>query len=219
MPQTSTTILTTEPRLGAGAPDAPVVRRPASTLTVAQVRIMFPQTPAAPIERNLPAILAALHNAGLDDARMLLTALSTIRAEVECFEPIEEAMSGWNTSPGGHPFDLYDHRPGLGNCGAPDGATFRGRGFVQLTGRRNYIIFGAASGTPGLASDPARACDPDVAARLLAAFLKARRPAITAALLADDLPRARRLVNGGENGLLRFTDAYRRGERLLGLVR
>ena len=180
---------------------------------------MFPLTPAAPIARNLPAIIAALHGAGLDDARMLLVALATIRAEVEGFEPIAEGVSGWNTSPGGHPFDLYDHLPGLGNSGAPDGATFRGRGFVQLTGRRNYTTFGPASGTPGLAADPARACDPVVAARVLAAFLKARRPAISAALLADDLPRARRLVNGGEHGLLRFTDAYRRGERLLGLVR
>ena len=46
-----------------------------------------------------------------------------------------------------------------------------------------------------------------IAARLLAAFLKTRRP-IKEALLGDDLAAARRLVNGGAHGLERFREAY-----------
>jgi len=73
-------------------------------------------------------------------------ALATIRAETESFHPINEGLSKFNTSPGGHPFDLYDHRTDLGNQGKGDGAKYRGRGYVKLTGRFNYQNYGAALG-------------------------------------------------------------------------
>ena len=53
-------------------------------------------------------------------------AIATIRAETAGFEPISEFKSRFNTSPQGHPFDLYDSRKDLGNCGAPDGTNFKG---------------------------------------------------------------------------------------------
>ena len=84
-----------------------------------------------------------MHNANLGDKPMILMALGTIRAETAGFVPISEGQSRFNTSPGGHPFDLYDNRRDLGNRGAPDGANFKGRGFVQLTGRTNYTMFSA----------------------------------------------------------------------------
>jgi peptidoglycan L-alanyl-D-glutamate endopeptidase CwlK len=45
--------------------------------------------------------------------------------------------------------------------------------------------------------------------------LKSRELAIKDALLHSDLRAARRLVNGGSNGLDRFADAYKRGEGLI----
>ncbi|MDF0667352.1 MAG: hypothetical protein P0119_14930 [Nitrospira sp.] len=59
---------------------------------------------------------------------MVLVALAIIRAETESFEPIAEGRSRYNTSPNGHPFDLYDYRKDLGNQGPPDGEQYRGRG-------------------------------------------------------------------------------------------
>jgi putative chitinase len=67
-----------------------------------------------------------------------------------------------------------------------------------------------------LIDDPDLASDPAVAGKLLAAFLKDKEGSIKEALLEGDLRRARKLVNGGTHGLDRFTDAYRRGEPLLG---
>ena len=62
---------------------------------------------------------------------------------------------------------------------------------------------------------PERANEPDIAAAVLATFLKEKEQAIKTALAEDDLRRARRLVNGGSHGLDRFTDAFRRGEALI----
>ena len=194
---------------------APVV---AKAIDLAIVCRMFPDTEVASIDRNLPEVLVSLTAAGLGGPVPTLAALATIRAEAECFEPVAEAVSCYNTSGHGHEFDLYDRRGELGNQGPPDGAMFCGRGYVQLTGRRNYAAFGPRVGADLLAT-PSMACDPAVAAKLLAAFIAAEAKAIEAALLAGQFGRARRLVNGGTHGLQRFTDAYRTGAAALGLLR
>jgi peptidoglycan L-alanyl-D-glutamate endopeptidase CwlK len=179
---------------------------------------MFPLTPLPPIRRNLPLVLNALNAASLTAPAVVLAALATIRAEAEGFEPIDEHISRYNTSPGGHPFDLYDQRQDLGNEGPPDGARFRGRGFVQLTGRANYTKFGPKIGLPGLPETPDQANDPAIAAYLLAAFLSEAELPLKRALLDGRLATARSLVNGGTNGLARFTDAYLTGARALGVA-
>jgi putative chitinase len=185
-----------------------------SGVTVAIVAQMFPQTPVANITANLPPVLGALVAAALSDKAMVLMALGTIRAETESFEPISEGKSQFNTSPGGTPFDLYDNRKDLGNQGPPDGANFCGRGFVQLTGRANYTRYAAEIGQD-LVATPTLANDPAIAAELLARFLSDREAQIRQALANNDLATARRLVNGGSNGLDRFTSAFTIGSGLI----
>lgn len=53
------------------------------------------------------------------------------------------------------------------------------------------------------------------ASKLLALFLKDNEKRIRTALDNDDLAAARKLVNGGSNGLRDFSDAYTIGLRLL----
>lgn len=189
-------------------PDAPVRAR---SVTVDVVQQGFPSTPRGNIANNLPFVLDALKAADLADKPMILMALATIRAETEGFVPISEFQSVFNTSPGGEPFDLYDNRSDLGNRGKPDGERFRGRGYIQLTGRFNYEQIGQRIGLgTGLVTDPERANVPDIAASILAAFLKDRERPIREALLDHNLKAARKLVNGGSHGITRFTDAFRR---------
>ena len=183
-------------------------------LTVQIVSQMFPVTPIGNIKANLPPVLDALVAANLSDQAMVLMALGTIRAETESFVPISEAQSRFNTSPSGHPFDLYDNRRDLGNTGAPDGANFRGRGFVQLTGRANYTRY-ASEIEADLVTNPELANEPELAAILLARFLGDRENPIREALAANDLTTARRLVNGGSHGLDRFTDTFSKGMQLI----
>jgi putative chitinase len=187
---------------------------PAATLTV--VSKIFPFTPVDNISSNLPHVLSALRTEKLVDKPLVLMALATIRAEAECFEPICEGKSKYNTSPGGHPYDLYDFRTDLGNSRRGDGDRYKGRGFIQLTGRSNYEVHGRAIGLGDrLVQTPDLANDRNIAGKLLASFLKAKERAIKEALLENDLKLARRLVNGGVHGLERFCDAFTIGSRLL----
>jgi peptidoglycan L-alanyl-D-glutamate endopeptidase CwlK len=183
-------------------------------VTVTVVSKIFPVTPVHNIKTNLPFVCDGLKEQSLVDKPMVLMALATIRAETESFRPISEGESKFNTSPAGRPFDLYDNRRDLGNQGAPDGANFCGRGYIQLTGRHNYEKYGNALGI-NLINNPNLANDPTIAGQLLAKFLKDKERLIKEALVENDLKTARRLVNGGSHGLDRFTDAFNRGSSLI----
>jgi peptidoglycan L-alanyl-D-glutamate endopeptidase CwlK len=195
--------------------ELPPAHEDLSAFTVEFVVRLLPSSKLDDIERNLPLLVQALAERELASAAMLLMALSTIRVETGAFRPLSEFPSRFNTSPGGRDFDLYDNRRDLGNQGPPDGATYHGRGFVQLTGRANYASIGAALGVK-LADDPELANDPLVAAKIMAQFFKAREQRLKEALLHRDLGAARRLVNGGTHGLDVFVATYRTGESLLG---
>jgi peptidoglycan L-alanyl-D-glutamate endopeptidase CwlK len=187
-----------------------------SNVTANLVAPLFPGTPRVNIQFHLPFVLKSLLDAQLADKSMVLMALGTIRAETASFQPIDEFESTYNTPPGGPPFALYDNRADLGNRGPTDGADFKGRGFVQLTGRSNYTHFSNVLGLgTQLVDNPDLANDPDIAAQLLAAFLKHKENRIRADLAANDLTTARKLVNGGTHGLVDFTDVYNRGQGLV----
>ena len=176
-------------------------------LTPDAVRQLFPATKPANIARYLPYVAAALGALGLTDRPIICAALGTIRAETEGFLPISEFMSQFNTAPGGSPFGLYDGRKAWGNTQPGDGARFKGRGFVQLTGRNNYQIYGKALGFD-LAANPDLANAPEVAALLLARFIADKADAMRQALATGGYAVARKLVNGGAHGLDRFKDVF-----------
>lgn len=168
------------------------------------VQALFPGAKAAAVSCFLPYVLAALRATGLCSRSLVLAALGTIRAETSGFVPISEFPSKYNTAPGGPPFGLYDGR--LGNRRG-EGALYKGRGFVQLTGRSNYDSYGRALGLDLLAH-PDLANAPEVAALLLALFLQRHRAALEQALAQGNCAAARRLVNGGTHGLDRFSSVF-----------
>jgi putative chitinase len=185
-----------------------------SKLTPDLVARMFPAASRANIEKYLPLVRRALADRGLVDKTIVLMALATMRAECAAFYPISEAPSPLNTEPPGPPFNKYDRRQDLGNTGPPDGATFRGRGFIQLTGRNNYRFYGDLLGYD-LIGNPELANAPQPAAQILAAYLKENEPSIRIALAVGDLASARRIVNGGLNGLSSFRAAFLTGDLLI----
>jgi hypothetical protein len=114
----------------------------------------------------------------------------------------------------GNDFGRYDDRKNLGNAHYGEGSQFRGRGFIQLTGRDNYRRYAALAGIPNLESNPDLASDPNNAAKILAAYILNNSTKILDALNKNDLVKAREVVNGKNkkgalpNGYQEFKKAY-----------
>ncbi len=87
---------------------------------------------------------------------------------------------------------LYGGRMGNGNPG--DGYRYRGRGFVQLTGRTNYAQASAALGID-LLGNPDQASIPSVAAKIAVWYWRTRVNAKDA--LAGDVEKVTKQINGG----------------------
>lgn len=171
--------------------------------TVDKVAQLFPDSARENIEKYLPAILDALAEQGIDDPEMALYAISTIAVESSNFEPINEFASG----------EAYNGRSDLGNTQPGDGPRYKGRGFIQLTGRANYTKYGEELGID-LVNNPELANDPTNAARIMALFLKNGEGRLRSAFSSGDQAAARKVVNGGTNGLSGFSKAFNLGKQL-----
>jgi hypothetical protein len=176
-------------------------------LNVNNVCQLFPATKPANIARYLPYLEAALGVKALVDHTMVVGALGTIRAETEGFVPIAEFQSKFNTPSGGQPFSSYDLRRDIGNSKPGDGMRYRGRGFIQLTGKSNYATYGERIGID-LVTNPDLANTPEVAAVVLAEFLADKADAFRRAIAAGQYKDARKLINGGSHGLDRFREVF-----------
>lgn len=91
----------------------------------------------------------------------------------------------------------YEGRADIGNTQKGDGFKYRGRGYVQITGRRNYQDWATRLGLP-LIDEPELALEPEIAMRILVDGMKLGT--FTGKKLSDYLPgsyvQARRIVNG-----------------------
>jgi len=88
----------------------------------------------------------------------------------------------------------------LGNTKPGDGYKYRGRGFVQLTGRRNYTFAGQKLGVD-LVNQPELACDWDVARKItrlgmLEGWFTGKKSADYLDGKVPDYKNARRIING-----------------------
>jgi len=88
----------------------------------------------------------------------------------------------------------------LGNDQPGDGWRYRGRGYIQLTGKANYAEFSQRLfGDDRLVRDPHQAAEPGTAIRLAGAFWVAKGLNTLADL--DDIEAITRRINGGLHGL------------------
>lgn len=140
-------------------------------------------------------ITSALEKQGIRSDLVDIAAAATIVVETGNFQPITEKGTAQY-------FAGYDGRRSLGNTQPGDGFKYRGRGFVQITGRSNYTTYGNLLGLD-LVNNPDLALDPKNAANILAAFFKQGK--IQTAANNQDWLKVRLVVNGGYNGWDRFS--------------
>jgi putative chitinase len=143
-----------------------------------------------------------------NDDRWLAYVLATAYHEVDAsMQPIEEygSMAYFKRM-----YDIQGERPDkareLGNTNPGDGARYHGRGFVQLTGRRNYQDWSDRLGED-LVGDPDLALDMRVATQVI--FEGMRLGTFTGKKLGDyfniqraDWKNARRIINGLDKATL-----------------
>ena len=94
--------------------------------------------------------------------------------------------------------EAYNNRANLGNTQPGDGPRYKGRGYIQLTGRANYRYFGNKLGVD-LENNPDLAMRPDIAAKVVAEFWKFWK--IPAIAQRGDWQGVNRKVAGGDTGL------------------
>lgn len=140
--------------------------------------------------KHFPGILAECQKQGVQDRAQIAYILATACHESNAGGAMTEFASGC----------AYEGRSDLGNRYGGDGVRFKGRGYVQITGRRNYADWSKKLGID-LVSNPDRARDPRVAASILVGGMK--DGSFTGRKLSDyvgngrvDFNNARRVVNG-----------------------
>lgn len=107
---------------------------------------------------------------------------------------------------------IYDNRADLGNCMAGDGWRYKGRGIIQLTGRKNYKFYGEKLGF-NLINNPDMAKEPHVSCQVACAYWKIK--GITEFAREGNVIAVTRKINGGLNGL---DDRRRRFDMALKVV-
>ncbi|MFO8038676.1 MAG: peptidoglycan-binding protein [Sodalinema sp.] len=138
---------------------------------------------------SVPLILAACLDHGVTDLGQIAYVLATAEHESHLGKWMTELASGW----------AYEWRSDLGNIYAGDGPRYKGRGFVQITGRSNYRYWAGRLGMD-LIGNPELAANQEIAADLL--VLGMRDGSYTGHSLNDhilgsrrDFVNARRIVN------------------------
>jgi len=100
----------------------------------------------------------------------------------------------------------------LGNTERGDGKRFKGRGPIQITGRRNYELYGQLLGVD-LISNPALAATPQIAFSI--AGLYWRNNGLNQLADIDDIVSITKRINGGVNGLAERRAYCKRAKEVL----
>ncbi|WP_100458500.1 M15 family metallopeptidase [Mycobacteroides abscessus] len=167
----------------------------------------------------LPAVSDGLKASQCTNINRIAMWLAQVGHESAGFNATEEYASG----------AAYEGRADLGNTQPGDGVRFKGRSWIQITGRNNYAAFSRWCSGKGLVLSPTEFVDnPNRLAELRWAGIGAAwywtvaRSDINTLSDRQDLETVTRRINGGTNGLADRRDRYNRallqGDALLQLL-
>jgi len=108
-------------------------------------------------------------------------------------------------------FTKYEGR--MGN-GVGEGAKYKGRGFIQLTGKNNYKAYGKRLGID-LLNAPALAEDPNIALQIACMYWNDHK--LNHYADKEDIKAITKAINGGYNGLDDRIKLYKRFKQYYGI--
>lgn len=167
----------------------------------------------------LPAVSDGLKASQCTNVNRIAMWLAQVGHESAGFNATEEYASG----------AAYEGRADLGNTQPGDGVRFKGRSWIQITGRNNYGLFSQWAFKQRLVPTPTYFVDHSTeladlkwAGIGVAWYWTVARPDINALSDRQDLETVTRRINGGTNGLADRRDRYNRallqGDALLQLL-
>jgi putative chitinase len=107
-------------------------------VTIEQLVKVYQFAPLKRVERFIEPLNLAMQEFEIDTPQRMRMFLAQIGHESGELRYVRELASG----------EAYEHRIDLGNTEPGDGVRYKGRGLIQLTGRRNYTEASAALGLP-----------------------------------------------------------------------
>jgi putative chitinase len=192
---------------------------PGFTVTIDQVRQMFPNGQEAYFTALEPILVSTLAQHEINTPLRVAHFMAQIGHETGSLRRLEEnldysAQRLRQVWPSRFPDDAtaqqYAHQPqrlanfvyasrlGNGDPASGDGWRYRGRGYIQLTGRANYRTYGAVAGTD-VEANPDVVSDPGSGFVFSCAFW--RGAGVNQLADTDNVEAVTRRVNGGVTGL------------------
>jgi predicted chitinase len=140
---------------------------------------------------------SVLIQGGVTDPIKLASWMAQCKIESANFRALREYASGAE----------YEGRKDLGNTQPGDGVKFKGRGFIQCTGRDNYKSMSSYFGLDFI-STPELVEELEWAAKSVLWFFNVYKKGRTAGVNWDDCTAVTKIVNGGTNALAQRKTAY-----------
>jgi predicted chitinase len=159
----------------------------AGDVTPAQLQRIVPSLTSSKAAEVAPHLNRAMKEANISTPERKAAFIAQLAHESGGFKYNQEIASG----------AAYEGRRDLGNTQPGDGKRFKGRGYIQLTGRANYAAAGKALGLD-LVNNPELAAKPENASRVAAWYWNSRG----LNKLADqgNFDGITKRINGGYNG-------------------
>lgn len=167
-----------------------------ASMTGQQLRRIVPSLSLSKAESVAKRLSEAMSEAKIRTPLQKAAFVAQLAHESGGFKWLEELASGRE----------YEGRRDLGNTHPGDGVRFKGRGYIQLTGRANYAAAGRALHLD-LINHPSLAAQPANAARVAAWYWNTR--GLNPIAARGDFREVTRRINGGYNGLAAREHYYR----------
>jgi predicted chitinase len=172
-------------------------------ITLEQLQRVYSDAPKARVEKYHPHLVRTMEECEINTPQRIRMFLAQVGHECGQFRYMEELASG----------EAYEGRKDLGNTQPGDGKKYKGRGLIQVTGRRNYALCGLALDLP-LLEQPELLLLPENACRSAGWYWTNNN--LNALCDLGLFRQLTKRINGGYNG---YADRYKLYQRAFEVIK